>query len=294
MGNNMFFTKKANGFHMIRIMLYVTILLFIVCSLSFICAAEAAGAVADAEAGAGSSGASGAGASEIEGSEASEIASFDVAPVAEIQDQTPARRTRAAGAAGTSGASTADAINTAEKMYYCGELYIFTDSMIKLNYEIASIALDMKDALQSGALTKNRSKLNTIIRKYNALSETYNSWVDVKTDLEYFIDTIGGRAVFTKSQLQAIYKRTLTVINGAEDMIGAAQEYYKSQAAGERRALNSAADSLISSAANAVNTIKPYEQAAIAAYRSMFDQFALQAGLKIEYKTWQNPETETA
>ena len=200
--------------------------------------------------------------------------------------QTRARNTR------VSGVSLADAAVTAEKMYYCGELYLFADSMIKINYEMASIAENLKDSMQKGSLTRNRTALNAMTVKYNTISEKYNSWVDVKADLEYFIDTIGSRSIYSKSQLQIAYKRTLDVINAAKDMLGAAKAYYDDQSGAARRALTVSADALTVSAANAVNAIAPYAEIAIAAYRSLFDQFASQSGLEIDYKTWRNPETE--
>ncbi|MCL2058022.1 MAG: hypothetical protein FWH01_03040 [Oscillospiraceae bacterium] len=189
-----------------------------------------------------------------------------------------------------SGVSLSDAVATAEKMYYCGELYLFADSMIKSNYELASIAADIKDSLGTDALARNRTRLNALTRKYNTLCDTYNSWVDVKADLEFFIDTIGARNVFTKSQLQTVYKRTLTVINDTQGLLEAAREHYNDPTATSRRDLTGAADKVIAAAAVAANAAAPCASSSIAAYRSLFDQFAQQAGIETEYKTWQPPE----
>ena len=189
-----------------------------------------------------------------------------------------------------SGISLSDAVVTAEKMYYCGELYIFIDSMIKINYEMASIAENLKYSIQRGSFTRNRTSLNTMVAKYNKISEKYNNWVDVRGDLEYYIDIIGARGIFSKSQLQIAFKRTLDVIDSAKSMLDDAQEYYEDQTPALRRSLTSSADLLTISAAGAVNVIAPYAQAAMSAYRGLFDQFAQQAGIDVEYKTWRNPE----
>ena len=196
-----------------------------------------------------------------------------------------ARRTRAPRI------SLDDAVATAEKMYYCGELYIFLDSMIKINYEMASIAENINDSLQSGALTRGRTKLNTLMQKYNRISETYNSWVDVKADLEFYIDIIGTRNAISKSQLQAAYRRTLLTINETRVLLDAAAEYYGDQSADNKRELTNSADKLVVTAANAVTIMAPLAQMTINGYRGMFDLFASQAGIELEYKTWQNPET---
>ena len=208
---------------------------------------------------------------------------------AESQTETPAR-TRAPRAQ-SSGISLTDAAATAEKMYYSGELYLFADSMIKINYEMAAIAESVKDSLQKGSLIANRASLNAMIKKYNEVCEKYNSWVDVKADLEFYIDKVGSRNIYSKTQLQTAYKRVLEVINATKDMLGAAQSYYDDQTTALRRALTGSADALTLSAAKAVNTIEPYARTALNAYRNLFDQFALQSGLEIEYKTWRNPET---
>ena len=188
------------------------------------------------------------------------------------------------------GVSLADAAATAEKMYYSGELYLFADSMIKVNYGMASIAADMKNSLQKSSQVGSRAALNAMVVKYNKISETYNSWVDVKADLEFFIDTIGARGIYSKTQLQIAYKRTLTIINEVSGMLEAARDYNENQSAATKRELSVSADQLIVSAANAVNTISPYADTALSVYRSLFDQFAAQSGLELEYKTWKNPE----
>ena len=182
------------------------------------------------------------------------------------------------------------AIDTAEKMYYCGELYLFADSMIKISYELASISANLKDSAQSGASPKSGTELNALINKYNAISETYNSWVDVKEDLSFFIDTIGSRGVFSKSQLQIAFRRTLLVISDTEAALADARDYSVNQTALLRRALSVSADKAIKSASGAVTIIKPYAKAALSGYRGFFDQFAEQSGIEIEYKTRGFPE----
>jgi len=189
--------------------------------------------------------------------------------------------------------SLADAAATAEKMYYCGELYMFTDSMIKINYELASVAATVRESVQSGSIFRNKAVINALNRKYNAICATYNSWVDVKGDLEYFIETIGARNAITKSQLQTAFSRTLKTINEARDMLERAQACYDDNDAAARRALSSTADALTMTAASAAAVISPYAQAALGGYRTLFDQFALQAGLDLEYKTWSVPAEES-
>ena len=186
--------------------------------------------------------------------------------------------------------SLADAAATAEKMYYCGELYVFAESMNKANIQMAAIAEDVKESLQNGSLTKSKAKLNALTAKYNKASDTYNSWVDVKADLEYFIEVIGTRNAISKSQLQTAYKRTLASINDTRAVLESAKAYYGEQTAAGKRELSASADKLITVAASAVKSIAPISQKSLSGYRSLFDQFATQSGLKIEYKTWQNPE----
>jgi hypothetical protein len=189
--------------------------------------------------------------------------------------------------------SLADAVATAEKMYYCGELYIFADSMIKANYNMASISESIKDSIQNGSLTRNRVKLNSLTAKYNDISAIFNSWVDVKGDLEYFIDVIGTRNAISKSQLQTAFKRTLTTIDDTRGLLETAEKYYADQTVPLKLELSGAADRLTASAAGAVKSIGPIAEKSISGYRSLFDQFAAQSGLNIEYKTWQNPEDPT-
>ena len=183
-----------------------------------------------------------------------------------------------------------EAVSTAVKMYYCGELYVFADSMTKINYETAAIASNVKEALQNGSLARKRSNLNAYAEAYNAACETYNSWVDVKVDLEYYIDTVGTRNVYTKSQLRAAYSRTLATLNDTQALLESAGGYYDNQTASVKRALNSSADRVITTSVKAVDAILPYAQKALAGYRSLYDKFTAQAGVVNEYKTWQNPE----
>ena len=200
-----------------------------------------------------------------------------------------ARAARSANRAGTT-AVAANALETAEKMYYCGELYVFSNSMIKINYEMASIAAGLKEIIQSGVILKSESQLNELIKIYNAAGESYNSWVDVKADLEYYIDKIGSRNSISKSQLQIAFKRTLTSINTTQGLLETAQAYRLEQSPASKRELISNTGKLIASASSAADTIYPHMQKALAGYRKMFDSFVEQTGLKLEYKTWQNPE----
>ena len=188
--------------------------------------------------------------------------------------------------------SLSDVVSTAEKMYYCGELYIFADSMTKTNYEIASISTNLTSSLKGNALAKSAATIKSLVKTYNGISEAYNSWVDVKGDLEYYIDTAGTRNTITKSQLQTAFKKTLSALNEAQELLEAAQAYAAEPTPAAKRALASGADSLLKTAASAVNAILPMEAKTLAGYRNLFDSFAKQAGLKIEYKTWQNPETQ--
>ena len=189
--------------------------------------------------------------------------------------------------------SLADAAATAEKMYYCGELYIFTDSMIKINFELASIAGTVRESVKSGSIFKNKAVINSLNKKYNAICATYNSWVDVKGDLEYFIETIGARNAITKSQLQTAFSRTLKTIGDTRELLGKASDCYEDNASAERRALSGSADALTATAASAVAVIAPLAQTALKGYRALFDQFTIQAGLEPEYKTWSVPDDES-
>ena len=188
--------------------------------------------------------------------------------------------------------SLADAVSTAEKMYYSGELYLFADSMVRTNYEMAAIAAAVKTSVQSGALLRNRSVINTLAKNYNSISVKYNSWVDVKGDLEFFIDTIGPRNTITKSQLQTVFSRTVKTVNETKALLEKADDYYGNKSTESRRALTGAADNLTSAAVKAVNAISPVSQKTLTGYRALFDQFAAQANLELEYKTWSNPEAD--
>jgi len=184
----------------------------------------------------------------------------------------------------------ADIAGAAEKMYYSGELYIFADSMIKINYEMASIAAELKSALQNGSFVKNASGLIALTKKYNAVSDRFNSWVDVKADLEYFIDVIGPRNSTTKSQLQLTFNRTLETMDAAYGMLSAAGAYYAERDNETKNALMGEADALVAGASDTADALSAIAQRAIANYRAMFDIFALQAGIELEYRTWQLPE----
>ena len=208
-------------------------------------------------------------------------------PDADAPAATPPARTREPRAPRV---SLTDAVATAEKMYYCGELYLFTDSMMKINYEMAAIAVNMKDAVQGDSILRNRALINSMNKKYNAVCDIYNSWVDVKGDLEFFIDTVGSRNIFTKTQLQIVFSRTLASVNATRTMLEAAYGYIDEQSADMKRLLTGSADSLTMAAAGAVSAITPSAQASIVRYRAFFDQFAKQAGITLEYKTWSNPE----
>jgi len=254
-------------------------------------AVAGANAAAGADAAAGANAAAGADAAAGANAAAGADGALEGAAVQEAPDPVTARQPKARDAKAVK-ISLADAAVTAEKIYYCGELYIFADSMIKTNFEMAAIAENIKDATQSNTLLRNRAGINSMNKKYNAICEIYNSWIDVKGDLEFFIDTVGSRNVYTKAQLQIAFNRTLATINETKAMLEAANEYYEEQTAENRRTLTGHVDKTTAAASSAAKAAAPLAQSALNGYRAFFDLFAQQAGLELEYKTWSNPELD--
>ncbi|MDR3120667.1 MAG: hypothetical protein LBU58_04965 [Clostridiales bacterium] len=190
--------------------------------------------------------------------------------------------------------SLADAVSAAEKMYYCGELYLFADSMVKANYEKAAIAANIKDAASDGSLSKSAALLDALTVRYNASGSAYNSWADVKGDLEYYIATVGTRTAFSKANLQNAFKRTLTVIDAARALLDEARAYRDDPSPAAKRAVTSSAEVVILQAAEAAAAIEPSAQKALASYRRLFDAFAQAAGIELEYRTVEDPASAPA
>jgi len=259
-------TKKTSKY--ILIITIISVLLFLFTTPAFAAQANSADQTAAAEP-----------------SQSAEPGGAVISAAAPAATQRTARKT-------TSAKSQSDAIDTAEKIYYCGELYIFANSMVKTNYEITVIAAALKESVDNGALAKNASKLKSLTKSYNAVSEKYNSWVDVKADLEYFIDKIGTRTAYSKSNLQVAFKRTLATLKDAQKLLEAAQQYSKEPTNAAKNALIDSADGIISAAAESIEIISPSAQKALASYRSLFDAFVSQSGMQTEYKTWQTPVEE--
>ena len=169
----------------------------------------------------------------------------------------------------------------AEKMYYCGELYLFTNSMMKINYDMAALAANLKEYIGNSRLTSDKTILNNLIRQYNSISETYNSWVDVKSDLERYIEIIGNNKIYNKTQLQSAFRNTLITINATKPLLESGREYAESLSRELRTELNNDIDSTIRKAANANKIIEPSITKSLDGYRSLFDEFAAYAGINI-------------
>jgi hypothetical protein len=184
------------------------------------------------------------------------------------------------------------AADTAEKMYYSGELYLFADSMAKINYEMAAVAANLKEYVRAGALRKDGSLLDDLTEKYNRTGVIYNSWVDVRGDLEYFIQVVDDKTIFTKTNLQSAFRLTLTTIRSTRALLEDGRAYVSDAAAVSRRAVTAAADATVQDAAKANAALEAYMQKTVNGYRALFDEFSRHAGIPLEYRTGQDPEAE--
>ena len=175
------------------------------------------------------------------------------------------------------------AAEAAEKMYYCGELYIFSDSMLKTNYKMAAIAANLEEAVRTEVLSKSPGYLDELIIEYNNVSESYNSWVDVKPELESFVAQIHNKKVYSKANLQTAFRYTLTTVNNTMELLESARGFMENSSNMDKNAVNTAAAKAIRSAAKANNAVEPMAKRAMTNYRLMFDEFSKQAGIKLEY-----------
>jgi hypothetical protein len=171
---------------------------------------------------------------------------------------------------------------TAEKMYYCGELYLFSDSMMKINYEMAAISAGLKEYISNSRLFSDKSTLTNLIKQYNSISDTYNSWVDVRPILEKYVEIIGDDGIYTKSQLQTAFRVTLATIGSTKALIESAKGYEDSISRDQRDELTKEIDAAIRRCANANRQIESNSARCLKAYRSFFDEFASFSGVKIE------------
>ena len=179
--------------------------------------------------------------------------------------------------------SLPSAAKSAEKMYYCGELYIFSDSMLKTNYEMAAIAANLKEAVRTEALLKSAQLLDDLILEYNRVGASYNSWVDVKPEMENFVASIQDKNIYTKPNLQTAFRYTLTTVQNTTALLESARVYIEEPSTEGKRALNSAADKAVRSATKANNAVEPMAKRAMTGYRLFFDEFAQFAGIELDY-----------
>ena len=170
---------------------------------------------------------------------------------------------------------------TSEKMYYCGELYLFTDNMMKINYEMAAIAANLKEYINGSLLTSDKTTLNNLIKQYNIVCKTYNSWVDVKPSLEKYIEVIDDNLIYTNEQLQSAFTDTLATINATKPLLESARIYAENTTTNAKIRLNNSINSTIRKGANASKAIEPYLARSMRGYRSFFDEFSELAGIKI-------------
>jgi len=180
--------------------------------------------------------------------------------------------------------SLPNAVKVAEKMYYCGELYLFADSMIKTNYEMAAITANVQEALQSNTIIKDTTMINDFITEYNKVCDTFNSWVDVRLELENYVSIINDRKVFTSLNIQTIFRNTLTTINNIKELLENTRAYIEDPSSDSRKTLDSSASKTIRNAARANTAIEPLAQKAMTNYRSFFDAFIEYAGITLEYR----------
>jgi hypothetical protein len=185
-----------------------------------------------------------------------------------------------AGSAPAARSSLRTAADTAEKMYYCGELFIFSESMLKTNYEMAAIAARIKSYAQDGGADSLR--LGEMKSAYNAAGAAYNSWVDVKAVLEGYVDIIADNSAYSRPNLQSAFRYTLATVNAAQQLLDEADAHFgePSPTAQQRRALAASADSVVRKSAKAASTIEAYSKRALDGYRKLFDAFAMSAGVE--------------
>jgi hypothetical protein len=192
-----------------------------------------------------------------------------------------------------------DSAGIAERMYYCGELFVFSESMLKTNYEMAAIAAKAKSHAQGTAAggSAGALPLGEIKDAYNAAGESYNSWVDVSGVLEGYVGIVADSAAYTQPNLQSAFRYTLATVSAARELLDEAEAYLAepSPTAQQKRALIASADSVARKSAKAASTIETYSKRALAAYRKLFDQFARSAGVdKVELPAGQAEPAEPA
>ena len=174
----------------------------------------------------------------------------------------------------------AKAVAAAEKMYYCGELYVFTVSMIQTNYDMAALAANLKEFIGARRGASDRKTLTDMISQYNFISHAYNSWVDVRPDLERYIDAINNSRVYHIQHLQQVFRNTLITINAVRPLLELANEYIENPSGELQSALNKDIDATIRKAANANRVMAPFVTRSLKGYRSYFDEFSSYAGIE--------------
>jgi len=189
--------------------------------------------------------------------------------------------------------ATSETTRAAEKMYYIGELYVFSDSMSKMNFRLAVIAANLKTALNGSTFSSSSKELDAMVAEYNALSDTYNEWVDVKGELQRYITVVNDKTVYTKLDLSVAYKYTLAVVNAAKEMLESAGAYRENPTTEQRRAVSVAANKVVTNAEKANTVLADASAKALKGYRKAFDNFAKLAGIPTVYQDAE-PEEEAA
>jgi hypothetical protein len=153
---------------------------------------------------------------------------------------------------------------------------------MKINYEMAAISAGLKEFISNSRQFAEKSTLTNLIKQYNSISDTYNSWVDVRPSLEKYIEIIGDDGIYTKSQLQTVFRVTLATISSTKPLIESARGYEDGISKDERAELNKKIDNAIRKCATANRQIEPNAARCLKAYRSFFDEFASLSGIKID------------
>ena len=203
-------------------------------------------------------------------------------PVVAIAAGISGPATSATGVTGVVAVDFGRAAVVAEKMYYCGELYIFTESMMKTNFEMATIAANLKDQLGSTRVSVSNSILNNIVAQYNTLSDKYNSWVEVRPNLEKNIGIIDNSRVYNVHQLQLVYRNTLTTINLTRALLELVSGSIEDASSVSKTEIEKSIDTAVKRAAGANRIIEPYLARSLSGYRSYFDEFSKLAGIQYD------------
>jgi len=186
-----------------------------------------------------------------------------------------------------------EAVEAAKKMYYCGELYLFTESMIKINYDMAAIAANLKAYINgSPDAASGKITLNNLISQYNMTSDAYNSWVDLRPRLEKYIEDLSSSNIYSRNNLNINFKNVLSTINAVKPILEAANEYTDNTSVTSLNELNKAADAVIKRAANANKLIEPSLTRSLRGYRDFFEEFSAFAGIIDELEDAESGATD--